>query len=92
MDLTESEQRKIDRAAKKIAKVLPRVGLNAPLEAQEAVQAQPAFDQLLMALKPSEGEIQALAQAILDRIAYLSELAAIQQDEEEQIIALMMEM
>jgi hypothetical protein len=85
LDLTESEQRKIDRAARKIARSLPDVGLAAPLAARQAIMAAPAFDQLLMALQPSEGQIRALAQAILDRLAFMES----ERDEEAQVILAM---
>lgn len=88
LEITESEQRAIDRAATKIARSLPGVGLAAPLEARQAVLAAPQFDALLMTLRPSEGEIQALVSAILLRIAWM----AAEQEEEEAIVRLMMEM
>lgn len=82
------QQRAIDRAAVKIARSMPGVGLAAPQEARRAVLAAPAFDALLMTLRPSEGEILALAQAILDRLAWMQA----EQEDEEAIVRLMMEM
>ena len=83
-----AQQRAIDRAAVKIVRAMPGIGLDAPLAARQAVLSAPAFDALLMALRPSEGEIVVLVQAILDRLAWL----AAEQEEEEAIVRLMMEM
>lgn len=83
-----AQQRAIDRAATKIARALPNVGLAAPQDARQAIVAAPQFDALLMALRPPEGEIMALAQAILDRLAWM----AAEAEDEEAIVRLMMEM
>lgn len=79
-----AQQRAIDRAAVKIAASYPQAGLLAPPQ----VIAAPAFDRLLAVVQPTEGQIMALAQAILDRLAWM----AAEQEEEEAIVRLMMEM
>lgn len=88
LEITEAEQRAIDRAAVKIARTMPGVGLDAPQAAQQAVMAAPQFDALLMTLRPSEGEIAALAQAVVDRILWMMA----EQEEEEAVVRLLMEM
>lgn len=72
------EQKKIDRAAVKIARNLPKEGLlTVPL-----VMAAPQFDALLMALRPSEGMAAALAEAILLRVQWITEQQRLAEDEE----------
>lgn len=79
------QQRAIDRAAIKIAAWYPQIGL---LGSPQVIAA-PAFDRLLGIIQPTEGQVMALAQAILDRIAWVTA----QQDEEEQmVVRMMMEM
>lgn len=79
-----AQQRAIDRAAVKIAPTVTQGGLVSP----QAVIAAPAFDRLLMIVRPSEGDVAALVQAILDRLAWMAE----QDEEDEAIPRLMMEM
>lgn len=87
LDLTEAQQRKIDRAAAKIAATAPPE-VKGGLLAAPAVMAAPAFDRLLTALRPTEGQVMALVQAIMDRLAWMQA----EQDEEEAVIRLLMEM
>jgi hypothetical protein len=85
--ITEAEQRKIDRAAAKIAAIAPPVTQGGLLDAP-AVMAAPAFDRLLAALQPTEGQVMALVEAIMARLAWMQA----EQDEEEAVIRLLMEM
>jgi hypothetical protein len=78
------QQRAIDRAAVRIAASVPVGGLLAP----PAVMAAPAFDRLLTALQPTEGQVMALVQAIMLRLAWMQA----EHDEEEAVVRLMMEM
>lgn len=79
-----AQQRAIDRAAVKIASVIAQGGLVSP----QAVIDLSAFDHLLTLLRPTEGEVMALAQAIVDRLLWM----AAEQEEEEAVVRLMMEM
>lgn len=81
------QQRAIDRAAVKIAAMAPAITAGGLLDAPAVIAAEP-FDRLLATLQPDEGMVMALAQAILDRIAWMQAEA----DEEEAIVRLMMEM
>lgn len=85
LKITEPDQRRLDRTAKKIARTLPRQGLNV---APASVMAEPAFDALLMALRPSEGEVMALAQAVVQRVLFLAEV--VRQEEEDEVVAWLM--
>lgn len=78
------EQRAIDRAAVKIAATLPEGGLRAA----PAIVATPAFDRLLSIVQPTEGQVMALVQAILDRLAWM----AVEEAEDQEVFRLMMEM
>ena len=82
------QQRAIDRAAAKIVQTYPRAGLLAAPE----VAAVPQFDRLLGIIQPTEGQILALAQAIVDRIAWIVAQRQADEDEEEMLLRLMMEM
>lgn len=84
--ITEAQQRKIDRAAVKIARRVAKEGLNAD---QPTVMAMPSFDALLAALRPNEGQAVALAEAIMARLAWAA--AAERADEEAAIMALLTE-
>jgi hypothetical protein len=81
------QQRAIDRAAVKIAAMPPPVTQGGLLDAP-AVMAAPAFDRLLAALQPTEGQVMALVEAIMLRLAWMQA----EQDEEEAIVRLMFEM
>lgn len=85
--LTEPAQRKIDRAAVKIARRIAKEGLAAE---PAAVMAAPAFDALLSTLRPTEGQVMALAQAIVDRIRWAAE--ANEADEAALVLALVAEL
>lgn len=87
LELTEQEQRRLDRAAVKIARRVAKEGLNAD---RPAVIAAPAFDAVLAALRPTEGQALALADAILQRILWMA--AAQQADEEAALMALLAEL
>jgi hypothetical protein len=78
------QQRAIDRAAVKIAATVPQGGLLAA----PVVIAAPAFDRLLEALRPTEGQVMALVQAILDRIAAMQAEEA----DDAEFIRMLMEM
>ncbi len=87
LELSEAEQRRLDRAATKIARRIAKEGLNAD---RPAVMAAPAFDAVLAALRPTEGQALALADAILQRILWMA--AAQQADEEQALLALLAEL
>jgi hypothetical protein len=86
LQITARQQRKIDRAAVKITRRIAKEGLAAE---PAVVMAAPAFDALLIALQPTEGQVAALVQAIMDRIAW--QAAADQADEEAALMALLAE-
>ena len=87
LDLTAPEQRKLDRVAVKIARRVAREGLTAD---QAVVIAAPAFDAVLTALRPTEGQVLALADAILERVVWMAEME--RRDEEAALMALLMEL
>jgi hypothetical protein len=84
LGIEQAQQRAIDRAAVRIAATAPHGGLLAPA----AVLAAPAFDRLLAALQPTEGQAMTLVEAVLARLAWMQAEA----DDEEAIVRLMMEM
>lgn len=83
LHITEQQQRKIDRAAVKIA----REGLLTP----PAIMAAPSFDALLSALQPTEGMIAALVSAIMERASWI-QAQQLEAEEEAAIIRLLMEL
>lgn len=87
LELTELQQRRLDRAAVKIARQAAKEGLGA---ARPLVMASPSFDAVLTALRPTEGMVLALADAILQRVIWMAE--AQQADEEAALMALLVEL
>jgi hypothetical protein len=85
------QQRAIDRAAVKIAASAPTITRGGLLSAPQVIAA-PAFDRLLGIVQPTEGQVLALAQAIVDRIAWIVAQQQAEDDETEMLLRLMMEM
>lgn len=85
------QQRAIDRAAAKIVASAPTVARGGLLAVPQVIAA-PQFDRLLSIVQPTEGQVMALAQAIVDRIAWIVAQEAADAEETEQILRLMMEM
>jgi hypothetical protein len=86
LEITARQQRAIDRAAVKIAALAPTIAEGGLLDGGAIQQAAP-FNALLASLQPTEGMIEALVQAVLDRIAWMEAEAA----EEEAVVRMMME-
>lgn len=86
LEISKAQQKKIDRVAVRISREMREGGLAATAP---AVMALPAFDALLAVLQPSEGQVMALAAAILDRIIWAQ--AVQQADEEAALLALLAE-